>query len=235
MQAQLHLLVPGAAPSRHEGPYRRAQFGRLRAGLRQTQLPTGLPGEQAAHDRIPAPDLVHVASALGRAEAEQAWPATEQPQLEPKRCVAATDDPAADPRDLEPVAIREDARPVFAELDYGLGDTYSLVRLKGAAIGARAHRAPPFELRPRVTRPHWVSAATRSASSTGSPVSVGKSRPTAVAPAPPRYTGYSAARSRSAPAISLKSSALTALTTTNCGRAARAVWATLSIGVSAPR
>jgi hypothetical protein len=39
--------------------------------------PTGLPGEQAARDRIPAPDLVHVARALGRAEAEQARPATE--------------------------------------------------------------------------------------------------------------------------------------------------------------
>src|SRR5580765_6723021 len=235
MEAQLDLLVPGAAPSRHEGPHCRAQFGRLRAGLRQTQLPTGLPGEQAASDRIPAPDLVHVARALGRAEAEQARPATEQPQLEPERCVAATDDTAADPRHLQPVAIREDARPVLAEIDDRPGDTHSLVRFKGAVGGARAHRAPPVELRPRVARPHCVSAAKRSASSTGSPVNVGNSPPSAIAPAPPRYTGYSAASSPSAPAISLKRSALTALMTTACGRAARAAWAALSIGVSAPR
>src|SRR6476469_2015250 len=137
--------------------------------------------------------------------------------------------------DLEPVAIREDARPVLAELDHRPGDSHSLVRFKGAVVGARAHRAPPVELRPRVVRPHCVSAATRSASSTGSPVNVGNSAPTAVAPAPPRYTGYSAASSRSAPAISLKISALTALTTMACGRAARAASAALSIGVSAPR
>src|SRR6185312_8937630 len=77
---------------------------------------------------------------------------------------------------------------------------------------------PPGALRPPVGRPHCVRAAKRSASSTGSPVKVRNSPPTAVAPAPPRYTGYFAASSRSAPATSLKSSALTALTTMACGR-----------------